>query len=206
MLYLVVPWLLIEKRPPNIVCATPVKKQVFTAVCRFYFFQVSPTSCPNRLRCSPLMLVFRYWTSGRGLRTSDYRAYRTFPKAGINIVPRPFPMPSKRASKWPGCWPAFIDLLVRQPKLGFIGAVVGFECVVSTLLPQYDCASQPVTFAPAARRAERRQCRPLRHNDSTKPRLVAPAFRCAHAPEQKRWLAVAVETVIKRPARRNQGR
>ncbi len=53
--------------------------------------------------------------SGRKvLLTSDYhmfRAHRAFKKAGLEVLPRPFPDARKRASNWSGRWPAFLDLV-----------------------------------------------------------------------------------------------
>ncbi len=56
------------------------------------------------------------------LLTSDfhmYRAVRAFRKAGVNVASRPFPDVCKRASRWPGRWPAFLDLCVESVKIGY---------------------------------------------------------------------------------------
>src|SRR5262245_42438136 len=48
------------------------------------------------------------------LLTSDYhmfRAYWAFKKAGLDVLPRPFPDVRKRAVAWSGRWPAFLDLV-----------------------------------------------------------------------------------------------
>jgi uncharacterized SAM-binding protein YcdF (DUF218 family) len=50
------------------------------------------------------------------LLTSDYhvfRAYRAFKKAGLDVLPRPFPDVRKRAVGWAGRWPAFLDLVLE---------------------------------------------------------------------------------------------
>jgi len=61
--------------------------------------------------------------SGRKvLLTSDYhmfRARRAFKKAGLEVLPRPFPDARKRASGWTGRWPAFLDLVGETMKIGY---------------------------------------------------------------------------------------
>jgi uncharacterized SAM-binding protein YcdF (DUF218 family) len=59
------------------------------------------------------------------LVTSDYhmyRAARTFRKAGLDILQRPFPDVRKRGSTWMGRWPAFLDLVVESAKIGYYSA------------------------------------------------------------------------------------
>jgi uncharacterized SAM-binding protein YcdF (DUF218 family) len=62
-------------------------------------------------------------TPGRKvLLTSDYhmlRAERAFRKAGLEIEPRPFPDAIKRATRWQGRWPAFLDLVTESAKIGY---------------------------------------------------------------------------------------
>jgi uncharacterized SAM-binding protein YcdF (DUF218 family) len=56
------------------------------------------------------------------LLTSDfhmYRAARAFRKAGLEIEPRPFPDAIKTASRWPGRWPAFMELCVETVKIAW---------------------------------------------------------------------------------------
>lgn len=56
------------------------------------------------------------------LLTSDYhmfRAHRTFTKAGVDVLPRPFPDAGKRASHLSGRWPAFIQLVGETLKIGY---------------------------------------------------------------------------------------
>ena len=56
------------------------------------------------------------------LLTSDYhmfRARRAFKKAGLEVLPRPFPDARKRASAWTGRWPAFLDLVEESLKIGY---------------------------------------------------------------------------------------
>jgi uncharacterized SAM-binding protein YcdF (DUF218 family) len=59
------------------------------------------------------------------LLTSDYhmfRAYRAFKKAGLDVLPRPFPDVRKRAVGWTGRWPAFMDLFLETIKIGYYRA------------------------------------------------------------------------------------
>jgi uncharacterized SAM-binding protein YcdF (DUF218 family) len=59
------------------------------------------------------------------LLTSDYhmfRAYRAFKKAGLDVLPRPFPDVRKRAVGWTGRWPAFMDLFLEAIKIGYYRA------------------------------------------------------------------------------------
>jgi uncharacterized SAM-binding protein YcdF (DUF218 family) len=59
------------------------------------------------------------------LLTSDYhmfRAHRAFKKAGLEVLPRPFPDARKRASHWTGRWPAFLDLVEETLKIGYYRA------------------------------------------------------------------------------------
>ena len=54
------------------------------------------------------------------LLTSDYhmfRAYHAFKKAGLDVMPRPFPDVKKRANGWAGRWPAFLDLVQESIKI-----------------------------------------------------------------------------------------
>ena len=56
------------------------------------------------------------------LLTSDYhmfRAHRAFKKAGLEVLPKPFPDARKRASEWTGRWPAFLDLVEETLKIGY---------------------------------------------------------------------------------------
>jgi uncharacterized SAM-binding protein YcdF (DUF218 family) len=63
------------------------------------------------------------YESGRKvLLTSDYhmfRARRAFEKAGIVVVPRPYPDVRKRITQLKGRWPAFLDLVVETAKIGY---------------------------------------------------------------------------------------
>ncbi len=54
------------------------------------------------------------------LLTSDYhmfRAYRAFRKVGLDVAPRPIPDARKRATRWLGRWPAFLDLVQETAKI-----------------------------------------------------------------------------------------
>lgn len=56
------------------------------------------------------------------LLTSDYhmfRAHRAFKKAGLEVLPRPFPDAMKRAAGWTGRWPAFLDLVRETIAIGY---------------------------------------------------------------------------------------
>lgn len=58
----------------------------------------------------------------RVLVTSDYhmfRAHRAFTKAGLEVLPSPFPDVRKRGSVWNGRWPAFLDLVLETIKIGY---------------------------------------------------------------------------------------
>ncbi|MSV28930.1 MAG: YdcF family protein [Bryobacterales bacterium] len=56
------------------------------------------------------------------LLTSDFhmfRASRAFKRAGLEIVPRPFPDAIKRSTRWPGRWTAFLTLVEETVKIGY---------------------------------------------------------------------------------------
>jgi uncharacterized SAM-binding protein YcdF (DUF218 family) len=56
------------------------------------------------------------------LLASDYhafRAYRCFRKAGLDVVPSPFPDALKRVGVWRKRWPQFIDLWIEIAKIGY---------------------------------------------------------------------------------------
>ncbi len=56
------------------------------------------------------------------LMTSDFhmfRAFRVFRKLGMEAAPRPIPDALKRASRYRGRWPAFLDLLQETVKIGY---------------------------------------------------------------------------------------
>jgi uncharacterized SAM-binding protein YcdF (DUF218 family) len=59
------------------------------------------------------------------LLTSDYhtfRAYRAFRKAGLTVLPRPFPDVLKRANAWQSRWPIFLGLATETLKIGYYWA------------------------------------------------------------------------------------
>jgi len=61
-------------------------------------------------------------SSRKVLLTSDYhmyRASRAFARAGVEAAPRPFPDAIKRAERWQGRWPAFVDLCVETAKIAY---------------------------------------------------------------------------------------
>lgn len=56
------------------------------------------------------------------LLTSDYhmfRAHHAFGKIGLDVVPIPYPDVRKRATRWTGRWPAFVDLMVETGKIPY---------------------------------------------------------------------------------------
>ena len=56
------------------------------------------------------------------LLTSDYhmfRARRAFAELGIQVLPQPVPDVIKRAGRWQGRWPAFLDSLEETCKIGY---------------------------------------------------------------------------------------
>jgi uncharacterized SAM-binding protein YcdF (DUF218 family) len=58
------------------------------------------------------------------LLTSDYhmfRARRCFEKAGIHVVPSPFPDALKRANRLENRWNVFLDLTLETAKIGYYG-------------------------------------------------------------------------------------
>lgn len=59
------------------------------------------------------------------LLTSDYhmrRASRAFQKAGLRVIPRPFPDALKRMNDWRDRWRIFLDLIQESVKAGYYGA------------------------------------------------------------------------------------
>ena len=59
------------------------------------------------------------------LLTSDYhafRAYRSFRKAGLDVVPSPFPDALKNVSLWRRRWPLFLELCIEIGKIGYYEA------------------------------------------------------------------------------------
>ena len=56
------------------------------------------------------------------LLTSDYhmyRASRAFAKAGLQVVPSPFPDVIKAGQRWTGRWPAFLELCDETIKIAY---------------------------------------------------------------------------------------
>jgi uncharacterized SAM-binding protein YcdF (DUF218 family) len=54
------------------------------------------------------------------LLTSDYhsrRAWGAFQRAGVNVIPRPFPDAAKRSGDWRGRWPVFLEVVQETGKL-----------------------------------------------------------------------------------------
>ena len=77
----------------------------------------SRTTRENALRTAALLAG----ADGRKvLLTSDYHMYRAagaFRKAGLKVLPRPFPDAIKRGVSWQGRWPAFLDLVAESAKI-----------------------------------------------------------------------------------------
>jgi hypothetical protein len=48
-----------------------------------------------------------------------YRAQRAFKKAGLDVLPRPFPDVRKRAQAPLGRWEAFLDLTKETAKIAY---------------------------------------------------------------------------------------
>jgi hypothetical protein len=48
-----------------------------------------------------------------------FRAYRAFRKLGLEVAPRPIPDARKRAARYRGRWPAFLDLLEETAKISY---------------------------------------------------------------------------------------
>jgi uncharacterized SAM-binding protein YcdF (DUF218 family) len=60
--------------------------------------------------------------SRKVLLTSDYhmyRASRAFAKAGLQVIPSPFPDVIKGGQRWPGRWPAFLELCDETIKIAY---------------------------------------------------------------------------------------
>lgn len=60
--------------------------------------------------------------SRKVLLTSDYhmyRASRAFAKVGLQVVPSPFPDVIKAGQRWPGRWPAFLELCGETIKIAY---------------------------------------------------------------------------------------
>ncbi len=56
------------------------------------------------------------------LMTSDYhmfRAHRAFSKAGLTVLPRPFPDAMKRMNSWRWRWTVAVELAVETVKIGY---------------------------------------------------------------------------------------
>jgi hypothetical protein len=48
-----------------------------------------------------------------------YRAHKVFEKAGIHVLPRPFPDARKRGTSWLGRLQAFNDVVIETVKIGY---------------------------------------------------------------------------------------
>jgi uncharacterized SAM-binding protein YcdF (DUF218 family) len=60
--------------------------------------------------------------SRKVLLTSDfhmYRASRAFAKAGLRVIPSPFPDVIKAGQRWTGRWPAFLELCTETMKIAY---------------------------------------------------------------------------------------
>ena len=78
----------------------------------------SKTTRENARNIAPIVAAF---DGPLVLLTSDlhmFRALRVFQKAGMKVVPRPFPEALKRAAKWSGRLPVFFDLCEETAKIG----------------------------------------------------------------------------------------
>ena len=64
--------------------------------------------------------LLRDVSGSKVLLTSDYhmyRASRAFQKAGLPVLPRPFPDVLKRTESWQGRWPAFLVIVGETAKI-----------------------------------------------------------------------------------------
>ena len=80
---------------------------------------LSMSTHENAMRVAELLTQVR---GRKVLLTSDYhmfRAYHAFKKAGLEVLPRPFPDARKRAVGWAGRWPVFLDLVMETAKIGY---------------------------------------------------------------------------------------
>ena len=74
------------------------------------------------------LFTARMFNTGVGptvLLTSDYhmyRAHRAFTKAGLTVVPRPFPEALKRMNDWRLRWSVFVDLVQESGKIVYYRA------------------------------------------------------------------------------------
>jgi hypothetical protein len=48
-----------------------------------------------------------------------YRASRAFAKAGLRVIPSPFPDVIKAGQRWTGRWPAFLELCTETMKIAY---------------------------------------------------------------------------------------
>jgi uncharacterized SAM-binding protein YcdF (DUF218 family) len=79
----------------------------------------SNTTYENAIYSKPILDRF---PGTKVLLTSDYhmfRAHKVFEKAGIHVLPRPFPDARKRGTSWLGRWQAFYDVVIETVKIGY---------------------------------------------------------------------------------------
>lgn len=84
--------------------------------------QIEPQSRSTRENALYIKEVLAGTEGRKVLLTSDFhmfRACRTFKKAGLDVLPRPFPDVRKRAMSWRARWPAFLDLVEETIKIGY---------------------------------------------------------------------------------------
>ncbi len=82
----------------------------------------SESTRQNALFTAPLA---RQFPAPYVLLTSDYhmwRAHRAFQKAGLTVLPRPFPDALKRMNQWSARWPVFLELVVESGKIAYYEA------------------------------------------------------------------------------------
>lgn len=81
----------------------------------------SNTTRENALDLKPALAAL---PGTKVLLTSDYhmfRAYRTFRKAGVEVIPRPFRDVQMRGAGLRGRWSAFLDLIMETSKIVYYG-------------------------------------------------------------------------------------
>lgn len=83
---------------------------------------VETESTDTRENAINVAQILRNAPGPKVLLTSDYhmyRAQRAFEKAGLRVLPRPFPDVIKRSTAYRGRWTAFLDLCVESAKIAY---------------------------------------------------------------------------------------
>jgi uncharacterized SAM-binding protein YcdF (DUF218 family) len=83
---------------------------------------LEPRSASTRENAEFTAALLKTEAGKRVLLTSDYhmyRARRAFEKAGLAVLPRPFPDAAKRINQRPNRWPVFCELIRETIKIGY---------------------------------------------------------------------------------------